>query len=102
MLTNEMVLEIFADYLAEDQATEVVQTRHGYAVMLWDSAGQDWSEVTCCPTPEELFDKLLDAAAGYEEYLILRKDELDSLDNAGREQVERLRRRYLKRKEALG
>ena len=27
-----------------------------------DHAGQDWSEVTCCPTPEELFDKLLDAS----------------------------------------
>ena len=45
MLTNEKVLEIFQDYLNEDQATEVVMTRHGYAVMLWDHAGQDWSDV---------------------------------------------------------
>lgn len=50
MFTNEKVLEIFQDYLNEDQATEVVMTRHGYAVMLWDHAGQDWSDVECCPT----------------------------------------------------
>ena len=66
MLTNERVLKIFADYLEKDQALEIVPTRHGYAVMLWDKAGQDWSEVTCCPTPEDLFDKLLDAATGYQ------------------------------------
>ena len=59
--------------MAKDQATEAVPTRHGYAVMLWDHAGQDWSEVTCCPTPEELFDKLLDAATGYQEYLKRRE-----------------------------
>ena len=72
MLTNEKVLEIFQDYLNEDQATEVVMTRHGYAVMLWDHAGQDWSDVECCPTPEELFDKLLDSYALYQEFLMIR------------------------------
>ena len=102
MLTNEVVLKIFADYLAEDQALEVVPTRHGHAVMLWDSAGQDWSEVTCCQTPEELFDKLLDAATGYQAYLILREDEMDVLDDAGEKKVEQLRQEYLKRREALG
>ena len=101
MLTNEVVLKIFADYLAEDQALEVVPTRHGHAVMLWDNAGQDWSEVTCCPTPEDLFDKLLDAAIGYQEYLILRKDEMDNLDDIGKQEIEQLRQEYLKRREAL-
>ena len=102
MLTNEVVLKIFADYLAEDQPLEVVPTRHGHAVMLWDSAGQDWSEVTCCQTPEELFDKLLDAATGYQEYLILWRDEMDVLDDAGEKKVEQLRQEYLKRREASG
>ena len=101
MLTNEMVLKIFADYLAKDQAIEAVPTRHGYAVMLWDHAGQDRSEVTCCPTPEDLFDKLLDAATGYQEYLILRKAEMDDLDDKGRQKVEQVRQEYLKQKEAL-
>lgn len=101
MLTNEMVLKIFADYLAKDQAIEAVPTRHGYAVMVWNHAGQDWSEVTCCPTPEDLFDKLLDAAIGYQEYLILRKDEMDNLDDIGKQEIEQLRQEYLKRREAL-
>ena len=70
--------------------------------MLWDSAGQDWSEVTSCPTPEELFDKLLDAATGYQAYLILREDEMDVLDDAGEKKVEQLRQEYLKRRETLG
>ena len=69
MFTNEKVLEIFQDYLNEDQATEVVMTRHGYAVMLWDQAGQDWSDVECCKQPEDLFDKLLDNNALYQEFL---------------------------------
>ncbi len=99
MLTNERVLKIFADYLEKDQALEIVPTRHGYAVMLWDKAGQDWSEVTCCPTPEDLFDKLLDAATGYQEYLILRKAEMDDLDDKGRQKVEQVRQEYLKQKE---
>ena len=98
MLTNEVVLKIVEDYLAEDQALEVVATRHGYAVMLWDNAGQDWSEVTCCPTPDELFDRLLDAAIGYQEYLILRKAEMD---DEGKQKVEQLRQKYLKRREVL-
>lgn len=101
MLTNENVLDIFADYLKKDQSLEVVPTRHGYAVMLWDNAGQDWSEVTCCPTPEELFDKLLDAAIGYQEYLILRKNEMDDLDDADRQKIEQLRQEYLKQREAM-
>ena len=69
--------------------------------MLWDKSGQDWSEVTCCPTPEDLFDKLLDAATGYQEYLILRKAEMDDLDDKGRQKVEQVRQEYLKQKEAL-
>lgn len=101
MLTNEMVLKIFADYLAKDQAIEAVPTRHGYAVMLWNHAGQDWSGVTCCPAQEELFDKLLDAATGYQEYPILRKGELDDLDDAGKQEIEKLQQEYLKRREAL-
>ena len=48
-----------------------------------------------------LFDKLLDAATGYQEYLILRKAEMDDLDDKGRQKVEQVRQEYLKQKEAL-
>lgn len=56
MMTNEKALDIFVDYLEKDQALDVVSTRRGYAVMLWDFKGQDWSDVKCCTTPEALFD----------------------------------------------
>lgn len=39
MMTNEKVLDIFVDYLEKDQALDVVSTRRGYAVMLWDFKG---------------------------------------------------------------
>ena len=101
MLTNEMVLKIFEDYLEEDQAIEVVQTRHGCAVMLWDTAKQDWSDVKCCPTPEKLFDALLEAVVEYQEYLVLRKCDADTLDKTNRQRIERLRQRYLHRRETI-
>ena len=105
MLTNEKGLEIFQDYLNEDQATEVVMTRHGYAVMLWDHAGQDWSDVECCPTPEELFDKLLDSYALYQEFLMIRdkRDCEGEINEAERAQIQEMCLPYLeKRKEAEG
>ena len=103
MFTNEKVLEIFQDYLNEDQATEVVMTRHGYAVMLWDHAGQDWSDVECCPTPEELFDKLLDSYALYQEFLMIRdkSDGEGEINEMERAQIQAMCLPYLeKRKEA--
>ena len=101
MLTNEMVLEIFKDYLERDQAMEVVQTRHGMAAMLWDNAGEDWSEVVCCPTPEKLFDELLDFCTAYQEYLILQGSDQDDLTAENREHVQMMVQGYQeKRKEA--
>lgn len=96
MLTEKKVLEIFADYLKEDEATEVVQTRHGATVMLWENAGQDWSEAVCCGTPEKLFDKLLDSFAGYQEYLLLQKKE--KIEEADRRKIEELCRGYLEKR----
>ena len=78
------------------EAEEIARSK-GRVCLLYTS-----SEVTCCPTPEELFDKLLDAATGYQEYLILREDEMDLLDDAGEKKVEQLRLKYLARREALG
>lgn len=72
MLTNKKVMEIFGEYLAEDQALDVVWTRRGYAVMLWDYTGGDWSDVMCCATPEQLFDKLLSSFVGYQEYRMMK------------------------------
>lgn len=101
MMTHRIVFKIFEDYLNADTALEVVQTKHGYAVMLWDAAAQDWSDVVCCPTPESLFDKLIESAAAYNEYLILRKRHLEVLDVEEEKEIECIRQHYLKLKEVM-
>ena len=61
MLTNEIVLKVFSDYLARDDDFEVVLTSRGYTVMGFDNHRQDWNTVDFCHTPEDLLDSLLDA-----------------------------------------
>lgn len=61
MLTNEIVLKVFSDYLARDNDFEVVLTSKGYTVMGFDCYRQDWNTVDFCPTPEDLLDSLLGA-----------------------------------------
>ena len=61
MLTNEIVLKVFSDYLARDDDFEVVLTSKGYTVMGFDCYRQDWNTVDFCPTPEALRDSLLNA-----------------------------------------
>ena len=61
MLTNEIVLKVFSDYLNRDTDFEVVLTSKGYTVMGFDNHRQDWNTVDFCPTPEDLLDSLLDA-----------------------------------------
>ena len=61
MLTNEIVLKVFSDYLNRDTDFEVVLTSKGYTVMGFDNHRQDWNTVDFWPTPEDLLDSLLDA-----------------------------------------
>ena len=68
MLTNEIVLKVFSDYLNRDTDFEVVLTSRGYTVMGFDNHRQDWNTVDYCPTPEDLLDSLLDA---YENFRML-------------------------------
>ena len=96
MMTNEMVLDIFMDYLEKDEALDVVFTRRGYAVMLWDFKGQDWSDVKCCTTPESLFDKLLDSFVAYEEYLLLKDKKI--LNDNERRRIDAMCRGYQERR----
>ena len=49
MLTNEIVLKVFSDYLARDDDFEVVLTSKGYTVMGFDCYRQDWNTVYFCP-----------------------------------------------------
>ena len=102
MLTFENVLEIFQEYLLRDPEEEVLPCKRGYVRLTWNKDSRYCVDGILCQTPEELFDKLLDAATGYQEYLILREDEMDLLDDAGEKKVEQLRLKYLARREALG
>ena len=74
MLTNEIVLKVFSDYLARDDDFEVVLTSKGYTVMGFDCYLQDWNTVDFCPTPEALRDSLLNAYESFRELEITGGD----------------------------
>ena len=61
MLTFENVLDAFADYLKEDQDLEVVLTRHGYTLLIWDNEQKNWETSESCATPEILLEHLENA-----------------------------------------
>lgn len=67
MLTYEKVLEVFKDYLAEDDSCEVLIASQGYLVVDWDTRKSDseWVTSRLCQTPEHLRDVL---RSRYEEY----------------------------------
>ena len=70
MLTNEIVLKVFSDYLNRDDDFEVVLTSKGYTVMGFDNHRQDWNTVDYCPTPEALRDSLLNASACFSKIIV--------------------------------
>lgn len=68
MLTFEKVLDVFKEYLSEDDMYEVVMTSHGYTVMEWERCYGDWEDAKVCKTPEDMKDILLEKYVGYLEY----------------------------------
>lgn len=66
-MTYEKVLEVFKDYLSEDDSCEVLTTSQGYLVVDWSSRKNDseWVTSRLCQTPEHLRDVL---RSRYEEY----------------------------------
>ena len=68
MLTFEKVLNVFRQFLSENEIYEIVQTSHGYTVLEWDSCAKEWISVKLCATPEEMAETLLDNLTGYLEY----------------------------------
>ena len=67
MLTYKKVLEVFKDYLAEDDSCEVLTTSQGHLVVDGSSrkSDSDWVTSRLCQTPEHLRDVL---RSRYEEY----------------------------------
>ena len=67
MLTFEKVLEVFRNYLNQDDVFEVVNTKQGYTVMIWEEKGEQWYGVQHCKTPELLRDVLLEGYHNFSE-----------------------------------
>lgn len=99
MLTYKKVLEIFSDYLEKDADCEIFWSKHGYTVMLWNEVGEDWWDVVCCTTPEELFDKLLETSVRFQAYQMMDRTDADDLTQEEKAQVENIRKHYLNLKE---
>ena len=82
-MTFEKVLEVFKDYLAEDDMYEVVSTSHGYTLLEWDSQCREWTGVKLCRTPKALADALMYGYTGLLEYrATLGRRELNDSDRA--------------------
>ena len=64
-MTFEKVLDVFSDYLIEDEDCEVLLTRHGYAITYWDYIRKEWPQCEYCESPEVLCEYLLDDFARY-------------------------------------
>lgn len=64
-MTFEKVLKAFDDYLNSDTVLEVVKTKRGYTVMIWEEKEEQWFGVEHCKTPELLRDALLE---GYSDF----------------------------------
>ncbi len=83
MLTFEKVLEVFNNYLAEDDMYEVIFTSHGYTLLEWDRQHGEWTGVKLCPSPETLVDALMYGYTGLLEYrATLGRRELNDDDAA--------------------
>lgn len=65
MMTFDKVLEVFKDYLNQDDVFEVVTTKRGCTVMFWETKEEQWFGVEHCKTPELLRDALLE---GYRDF----------------------------------
>ena len=90
-MTFEKVLEVFADYLREDTDCEVIKTRHGYTLLIWDNTAQEWETCEHCPTPEALRDRITYAYSDHAELKLTGGER--ELTGEEREQINAARER---------
>ena len=67
MLTFEKILNVFASYLMQDKGIDVIKTRHGYTVLMWNSGQQNWCNAEFCATPEKMLELLQNSYGMYME-----------------------------------
>lgn len=83
MLSFENVLNVFDDYLQIDPLYEVVLTSHGYTLLAWEPARNNWYRAELVTAPDILMDKLVDAYASFLEDRITENErELTSTETA--------------------
>ena len=83
MLSFESVLNVFDDYLQIDPLYEVVLTSHGYTLLAWEPARNNWYSAELVTAPGILLDKLVDAYASYlEDRITVNKRELTLTETA--------------------
>ena len=83
LLSFENVLNVFHDYLQTDPLYEVVSTSHGYTLLAWEPARNNWYSAEFIATPDILLDKLIDAYASFlEDRITANERELISTETA--------------------
>lgn len=97
MLTYEKVLDVFRDYLAKDEACEVVKTSRGYTVLVWDECREMWYNVQIAATPENLRDILLESYCSFLEYEITETSGRDDPTEREKQEIQEKRRALLER-----
>lgn len=65
MLTFEKVLAGFEEYLKKDMDCEIVKTKRGYLVCMWDNSNRNYEFIEYCDTPDDLKKELLPQFSGY-------------------------------------
>lgn len=68
-MTFEHVLDVFREYLENDDVYEIVTTRYGYVILDWDRRRLDYNGAHLCGTPEILMEELIGAFKNYFEYI---------------------------------
>ena len=76
-MTYDKILEVFADYLSQDDSCEVLQTSRGPLVMDWSSGKTEWFSGQLCRSPAQLRDVL---RSHFEEYEVFRLSENGTRD----------------------
>lgn len=54
----KLVLNVFKDYLKEDDNVEIAKTSHGITVGVWDEKRGDWEDFVNCATAKDLCGEL--------------------------------------------
>ena len=70
-MTYELIMKIFADYIASDNAVDVLRSKWGYIFIYFDtelahSGYSPFVDIELCETPEKLYDNLKYSFIEYE------------------------------------